>query len=274
MNKIFSTERTSEEYITLNSCGIQKFYDTDGICLRENGRIDYHILYVADGFCYFTYNEETQKIPQGNIILFYPNEPQQYSFHACDKSVSYFIHFTGTGCEKILEKANPENKRVLYIGKNVHFEEVFDKLIREHSLKQHSYEMYSSGLLIELFSIISRYASIKRANIEKKQEVIMEDSLLYKYKNLEEVTVSELAAKHYLSTGRFSHIFKEVTGSSPLEYINHMKIQKAKDMIAYTDYPINKIARDIGIDDQNYFSRLFKKHTGLSPSEYRKTSFS
>ena len=274
MHKNYSTERTSQEYITLNSCGIQKFYDTDGNCLRENGRIDYHILYVADGFCYFTYNGETFKIPKGNIILFYPYERQQYAFHACDKSVSYFIHFTGTGCEKILKKANPENKRVIYTGKSIRLEEVFDKLIREHSLKQHSYEMYCSGLLIELFSIISRYASINRENIKKKQEKIIEDALLSIYKDLANVTVSELAARYYLSTGRFSHIFKEVTGSSPLEYINHMKIQKAKDMITYTDYPINKIAIDIGIDDQNYFSRLFKKYTGLSPSEYRKTSFS
>ena len=134
--------------------------------------------------------------------------------------------------------------------------------------------MYCGGLLIELFSIISRYASINRENIKKKQEKIIEDALLSIYKDLANVTVSELAARYYLSTGHFSHIFKEVTGSSPLEYINHMKIQKAKDLITYTDYPINKIAIDIGIDDQNYFSRLFKKYTGLSPSEYRKTSFS
>jgi AraC-like DNA-binding protein len=51
--------------------------------------------------------------------------------------------------------------------------------------------------------------------------------------------------------------------------INIMRIQMAKDMLTNTDSPISKIANDVGFDDQNYFSRLFKKYTKLSPSQYR-----
>ena len=273
MNNTISTERTSNEYIVLNSCGIQKFYDTDGNCLREKGGIDYHILYVADGFCYIKSNNKKQKISKGNIIFFYPQERQEYSFHSSDKSVSYFIHFTGTGCKDILNKVNPDDERIIYIGKNIQFEDTFKKMLREYALKQNSYEIYCSGLLVELFSIISRYSTIKKANIEKTHESIIDDALLHIYKNLSHISVSQLSSRYFLSTGRFSHIFKEVTGKSPREYINDIKIQKAKDMIAYTDYPINKIAAEIGIEDQNYFSRLFKKNTNLSPTEYRKTSF-
>ena len=270
MSNFFSTERITDEYISLNSCGIQKFYDADGNCLREKGRIDYHILYVSEGVCHLTLKGVKKEVPRGNIILFYPNEPQQYSFYASEKSVSYFIHFTGTGCESILHKLNPEKENVIHIGKNIQFEDLFEKLIKEHALKQQFYETYCSGILVELLSEIARYSSIKKNRIGKKNEKIIDTARLEIHKNLATVTISQLASQCFLSTGRFSHIFKEVTGIPPREYINNMRIQKAKDMISYTDYPISHIARDVGIDDQNYFSRIFKKHTGISPSEYRK----
>jgi len=269
----FSTERTTEKYLLLNSCGIQKFYDTDGFCLRENGRIDYHILYIVEGVCHLVIDDIETVVPSGNIIIFYPGEKQQYSFLKCDKSVSYFIHFTGVGCEDLLKEINPNKKHVIYIGKSIDFKETFEKMMREHSFKQPAYEIYCSSLLAELFSIISRSIWLNENNIGTRNEKIIQNACQTIYNNLSTVTISGLASQEFLSVGRFSHIFKEVMGMSPLEYINSMKIQKAKDLITYTDIPINKIAKDIGIEDQNYFSRLFKKYAKISPSEYRKTSF-
>lgn len=270
MGNTYSTERTSDEYLVLNNCGIEVFYDVSDRCIREHGRVDYHILYIAEGICHLTVKNKTKKVPCGNIILFRPNEPQDYAFYAEDKAVSYYLHFTGVGCEHILKQLKIHNSRITYIGKNRHFEEVFDKLIREHTLKPHAYEWYCSALLTELFSIISRHAWLKKNNIGSRSEQIVEDACRKIYENPGTVSVSQLAAEAYLSIGHFSDIFKKITKTPPQQYINSVKLQKAKDMLINTDFPIGKIAVDSGFNDQNYFSRIFKKTTGMSPKEFRK----
>ncbi|WP_442591494.1 helix-turn-helix domain-containing protein [Pedobacter sp. AW31-3R] len=71
------------------------------------------------------------------------------------------------------------------------------------------------------------------------------------------------------SSSHFSALFKKRTGFPPIEYFNHLKIQKACQYLQFTQLRIKEIAFKIAINDQYYFSRLFTKVMGLSPSEYR-----
>jgi len=84
------------------------------------------------------------------------------------------------------------------------------------------------------------------------------------------IRLDDLSTFVNLSTSHFSAIFKENTGYSPNEYFNHLKIQKACQDISFTNMPIKAIANSLGIEDQYYFTRLFTKLMGNSPSEYRK----
>jgi len=86
-----------------------------------------------------------------------------------------------------------------------------------------------------------------------------------------DIDISEYAAECNISTSRFLHLFKESTGTSPQNYIISIRIKKACELLENTDLSILKVAEQVGICDQNYFSRLFKKHMGISPSEYRKS---
>ena len=66
------------------------------------------------------------------------------------------------------------------------------------------------------------------------------------------------------------NLFKEVTGKSYTEFIASIRMERAKEMLALTDLSINDISRAVGYEDQNYFSRYFRKIEGCSPLEYRK----
>ena len=72
----------------------------------------------------------------------------------------------------------------------------------------------------------------------------------------------------FLSTGRFHHVFKDYTGMTPKEYINNIRISRAKELLVNTDMTMSEIAERTGFYDQNYFSRMFKKHTGSCPKNY------
>ena len=72
-----------------------------------------------------------------------------------------------------------------------------------------------------------------------------------------------------MSITHFSRIFKGVTGEPPLKYITGLKIEKAKEMLIFTDESIGDIAASVGYPEQNYFTRLFKRFTGMTPGKFR-----
>ncbi len=96
-------------------------------------------------------------------------------------------------------------------------------------------------------------------------------ALRYMQNHLSEPVVLEnIAHAAHLSTSFFCRKFKRDTGYLPVAWFNHLRIQKACQLLHFSDLRINEVTSQIGIDDPFYFSRLFKKQTGVSPVEYRK----
>ncbi len=84
------------------------------------------------------------------------------------------------------------------------------------------------------------------------------------------VTLDNIARAAHLSTSFFSRKFRQDTGYAPIAYFNHLRIQKACQLLHFSDLRINEVASQLGMDDPFYFSRLFRKQMGVSPVEYRK----
>ena len=72
-----------------------------------------------------------------------------------------------------------------------------------------------------------------------------------------------------LSPSYFSGLFKQCTGFSFKEYLNLVRIEESKRLLANTDYSIVDIAVATGFQDQSYFSKVFKRHVGVTPKQYR-----
>lgn len=84
----------------------------------------------------------------------------------------------------------------------------------------------------------------------------------------EDVTLNDIASYVNLSPQHFSKIFKEATGFGYVEWVNNLRITKARELINNTDKPIKEICFMVGYNDPNYFSRIFKKYVGISPTDY------
>jgi AraC-like DNA-binding protein len=72
-----------------------------------------------------------------------------------------------------------------------------------------------------------------------------------------------------MSVSWFIRSFKEYTGSTPTQYILSLRISNAQTLLGSTNYNITEIAEIVGYDNPLYFSRLFRKQSGMSPSEFR-----
>ena len=84
------------------------------------------------------------------------------------------------------------------------------------------------------------------------------------------LSVNEIASLFFVSPTYLSRVFKKETGLSVIEYINKLKIKHSTFLLRDTSLPIQDIGRIIGVNDVNYFSRLFKKYMSQTPTQYRK----
>ena len=87
----------------------------------------------------------------------------------------------------------------------------------------------------------------------------------------ENLKMSLLAEKFNLSESHFRKLFKGFTGLSPVEYRNGLRVEHAKELLNQNTVSVAEVARAVGIEDQFYFSRIFKEAEGISPLRYKKS---
>lgn len=91
---------------------------------------------------------------------------------------------------------------------------------------------------------------------------------LYEHYN-EQITLNEVAEHAFVSTYYISRMFKREMGKNFVDFLNEIRIEKAKEMLKDVRYKTYEIAEKVGIPDAHYFSRMFKKYVGVTPTEFR-----
>ncbi len=148
------------------------------------------------------------------------------------------------------------------------------------SAKQIEHEMYNFSRIIKTESLPEIRQRFIKVVIEAMQgevvpesdadsKIIMAQKFIEEHFN-EDISVSDLAEKYYMSPNYFSTIFKKQTGESTISYMKRIRLEKAKKDLAETDRSIAEIAELIGYNDSQYFFKLFKKETGMTPLQYRR----
>ena len=262
--------------LRINNCGHYKIHSTPVETEKPNGRNDYQLIYISEGKGYFFFDaSKTPTIVQkGNMVLFKPKEPQIYHYHVEDKTEVYWLHFTGYKIEEYLKRYNiPENDKVFFTGVSPDYQWIFNQIIRELQLQRSDYEEFLKVLFRHLMLTINRYAHEEN---ETKSDMINEIERAAHYFSehySEDISVEDYAQEHHISVNWFIHNFKNIMKVTPMQYILSLRISAAKRYLETTNKSIAQIAQAVGYDNPLYFSRIFKKHTGHSPSEYKKKFF-
>lgn len=125
------------------------------------------------------------------------------------------------------------------------------------------------AMLQEIFgdSLKTMYAHKRQVQNSRSRMREVADYLELNYNK--KIQQAECAAIFHLNKDYMSRKFKEEMGVGVVEYINQIRINKAKELLCNTDQTIQEVSDHIGFADQKYFSRQFKKETSLSPTEYR-----
>ncbi len=259
--------------LIVTSCGNYRIQSrSEFITSRPNGRKDYQLLYIASGCAHFFINGSEKIVTAGHVIIYLPDQAQEYIYYKEDKTNVYWIHFTGSDVNAILQDYDilhiPGN--ILYVGTSPDYQWLFGQIIQELQLCKPRYEELPALLLRNIFVLISRNLLYRRGfNATAEQEISF--AMYYFQKNYNQpICIEEYAASRGFSTCWFIRCFKQVTGSTPLQYILNLRISNAQSLLESTDSSITEIANFVGYENPLYFSRLFCKQIGISPKEYRK----
>lgn len=121
-----------------------------------------------------------------------------------------------------------------------------------------------------VFQLLSRFFKQGQSKIEMEDNRIAK-TVLYIRKHLNEaIELEKLAEISCLSKDHFIRLFKKELGTTPLQYINQKKIEKAQLLLITEELAVKEIAFQLAFDDYSYFNRLFRKTTGVTPQEYRR----
>ena len=262
----YGIENLSKPLI-VNGCGEQDIKKTDLFCERENGLDDYLLMYVHRGHANYLLNSHEKKVPAGNIVIYTPKTPQKMCYLASESPLVYWVHFTGYEASSLLKDCGLENKNVFNIGINDELTQHFLSLIellKGYSATPH---ICISAELMKIFSIITSSLYSKNKNTEP--ENIKAAIELLTQNIAENFSCTQLARVCNLSESHFMHSFKKWAGISPKAFQLHLRMAKARELLFLTQFSVKEIALRTGYENQLYFSRLFAKYNGCSPSEYR-----
>jgi YesN/AraC family two-component response regulator len=181
----------------------------------------------------------------------------QYSFHVRSKEDESLFTPYSTGLPI---------PAVLQVSRQDVIREKFENMLAVWKSKEPDYEWLCQMQFMQVLDAIRQWTS-KRAELP-----VVRQAIRYMNTCLGDPRLNrELIAEHVsVAPGYLSVLFRKQTGYTFGEYLAKIRIDEAKAILSTSSWTISEIARAVGFSDSFYFSRVFKRHTGLSPSEFRK----
>lgn len=234
-----------------------------GRTLRE-----YALIYITKGRGKFTSQGQEYTVIPGTIIFLFPGIKHAYKPDIEIGWDEYWVGFKGEYIDSLYDEGVISSTQpVFYVGLHEvimsHFHTIFDRTRKQKPC----YQMRTSANIMMLLAEIISYD-------RNKEQSSHSDSLIEKIKFLFEqnlygtIELDEIAEKLRLSSSYLGELFKSYTGMTPYQYFLHLKVNKAKEMLEIGELSIKEIAYKLAFEDQYYFSRLFKKKTGVPPSKW------
>lgn len=231
--------------------------------------------YIVEGRGYLNVDGENYAATKGDVYILRKKTTHTYWSDAKSPWVKIFFNIRGSLAEKILEEYKLGTKgKVVLSGEGL--EDDFREVLARVSDNTISQAERFDGAAIDFLKIIIKLANLERMRGNLKGDLMsVEDEMnkLIEYITMNPkriVSNQELGDVIYHSKDYVIKRFFANFGVTPYEYQIQQKIFSAKNLLGHTKMSVKEIASSLGYDDQHYFSYMFKKRCGLSPTQYRK----
>ena len=243
--------------------------------VSEARQSDYWVFLCCNTPFLIDTDEGTLRGESGDFIITEPYKQRRHTNvpEAETGFINSWFHINGKGISDIIKKYGFEPDILYHTVDSAIFVQDLTDLQNEI----YSRRIYSDDMALLLFTKLVINLSRQNAlynthsfhdNIKFQEINKLRERMLENYTN--QYTVKSLAREMNISSEYFAALYKKIFEISPMKDLNTKRMAAARTLLISTDMSISEIAEKCGYSDANYFSRLFKKFTGMSPGEFRK----
>lgn len=223
------------------------------------------LLYIVDGSMTLKCkNNEGVSAEKGEVLLI--NCYEYHKYYSNSSAQTLWLHFDGANSLELYKaiinakgqkiKCNLDMEKFL-LGIMNDMTSITEETVLSQKIYRILCELISSNETKEFYS----------TNQIEDAKVFMRDNMT------SNITVNDIAKFMNMSSSYFYRIFKENTGFTPYDYLQQLRLIKAKELLQQTNHSVEEIAYQTGFNSDSNFIYFFKKETGLSPLKFRKIKF-
>lgn len=217
-------------------------------------------------------NGKKISLSKGDVFLLFTNEQYEYYPDPADPWLYIWLDFYATDTKAIFDQCGLSVEDPV-----VHLTD-FSKTV---DLLNDIYEAYDASEMQQLTCSAYFMLLLKRLIKTNTRLNYLSESVSIKEKRIREIltyinnnyrmelSVQKIATENHLSVSRMMVLFSEMVGMSPISYLNRFRVSAACELLHSSNATVAEIANAVGVKDQLYFSRMFKKWKGVSPRDYR-----
>ena len=278
------------------------FFDTadkDSIVVQKHNRYSpailhshtfFELVYVYDGKCEQIISEQTLFMKTGDFCVVPPGV--EHSISVFDDSIIVNIMLRRSSLHTMFYNfLNTPNKLSSFFLNNIYakrandyivFHSGVDPALRESFIwmlwesmnrQEYYYQCITNSLLLVFYLLVRNYSeSVQTPLFNDRMDVQRYAIIQYIQDNYRDVTLSTVAKRFHYSNEYTSRLIKSLMGMTYSEIVRTVRIERSQDFLANTTMTVENIAEAVGYDTPEHYIRQFKKHTGITPSTYRKQS--
>lgn len=233
---------------------------------RPKGSDQYILIYCMDGRGVIEVEGNRFELGPSDALCISRRKPHRYYSDATDPWSILWVHFRGDNARlfpvdevHLVHMHSAADQRVMTL-----FTLIFRVLERNYTLGNFIY--LSQALSLILSEIYYR----EKADESPAWRRVVTRAVRYMYDHLrEKLSLEALSAELGVSKSYLNIIFRQETGHAPMDFFIELRMQEACRLLEDGHMRVNEVAAALGYDDPYYFSRVFRRHTGFSPRDYR-----
>ncbi len=226
------------------------------------------LLVVEHGSGYVEVGRKRYELKTGNVAFI--NCSQPYA-HCTSKDLwtIHWAHFDGPALLSVYNKFLERSGCPVFMASQT--ETYVDSLKKIYDVAAGSSFIRDMSINTILAAMLEKVMEDGWTERQTKAKNSVEEIRIYLENHyMENITLEGLSQQFFLERTYLGHLFSRGMGTTPIKYLNAVRLRKAKELLRFTDHTLAEIAEQVGFSSEHYISRVFKAIEGIPPREYRK----
>lgn len=242
----------------------------------ENGRTldEYQLVYVPEGRGVFESGPTGRvSIKGGMAFVLFPEVWHRYKPLQSTGWHEYWVGLKGDVIDRLVRKGFVDPSRaVIDCGYDEELIDVFLRMCRDAEQQPIGHRHVMSSMALQVIAGVLADAKSNRAGSSRAESIVQRTKAMMMNQLEGDLNLAAIATELNISYTHLRRLFRYHTNLAPHQYHLQLRVLRAKELLRSTDSSIKAIASTLGFDNQYYFSRIFRKKTGQSPSQWRQAS--